>query len=90
MDIAEWRKQIDTVDQQLVALLNQRCRCAMAIGGLKQAQGLPITEQEREERVLANIRAANRDCSGPIDDAALERVFTCIMAEMRRLQATGS
>lgn len=86
MDIAEWRKQIDTVDQQLVALLNQRCRCAMAIGGLKQAQGLPITEQEREERVLANIRDANRACGGPIDDAALERVFTCIMAEMRRLQ----
>ncbi|MGH9414546.1 MAG: chorismate mutase [Terriglobales bacterium] len=87
MDIADWRKKIDAIDQQLVALLNQRCECALAIGALKRERALPIAEPVREDAVMANLHTANRTQQGPLPDAALDEIFTAIMAQMRHLQS---
>ena len=36
MDIEDWRKKIDELDRQIVALISERARAAQAIGLLKQ------------------------------------------------------
>ena len=36
MNIDDWRRRIDEIDRQLVTLLNERSRCAMEIGRIKQ------------------------------------------------------
>ena len=36
MDIADWRKRIDALDEQIVKLLNERAACAIAIGEIKR------------------------------------------------------
>jgi chorismate mutase len=77
------RKRIDALDLQLVALLNERAECAIAIGQVKQRTTLPIYEPDREATVLANVCAANR---GPLEAEALRRVFERIIDEARRLQ----
>jgi chorismate mutase len=83
MTIDELRVRIDTIDRQLVALLGERASCALAIGRLKEAAGLPVYQPAREAEVLAKVQAAN---GGPLDDAALVRLFERIIDEARRLE----
>jgi chorismate mutase len=52
MDIADWRKKIDEIDQQLVEILNQRAQAAQEIGRLKRQTSMPIYEPDRERTVL--------------------------------------
>lgn len=87
-DLEQLRRQIDQLDEQLVALLNRRASCALAIGQLKEAAGLPVYQPTRETEVLANVRGHN---TGPLDAAAITRLFERIIDEARRLerQAAG-
>jgi chorismate mutase len=81
--IEQIRARIDEIDRQLVSLLGERASCALAIGRLKEAAGLPVYQPAREAEVLANVQAAN---AGPMDDAALVRLFERIIDEARRLE----
>ncbi|MBI3895717.1 MAG: chorismate mutase [Acidobacteria bacterium] len=83
MDIADWRKKIDEIDRRLVELLNERARCVAEIGQIKRQNGLPVQEPNREREVLRQVLEANQ---GPLDDAALRRVFEQIVEEGRSLQ----
>jgi len=86
--IAGLRGRIDAIDETLVALLNERAQCALAIGREKERLGLPVYQPAREAEVLERIQRANR---GPLDDAAVRRLFERIIDEARRLerQAAG-
>ena len=79
----ELRRRIDDLDEALVALLNERSACALAIGELKRALGLPIYQPEREHAVLAHARSMSR---GPLDAGAVARLFERIIDEARRLE----
>ncbi len=83
MDIDALRARIDAIDRQLVALLGERAACARAVGKLKEAARMPIYQPEREAEVLANVQAAN---AGPLDNAAIVRLFERIIDEARRLE----
>jgi len=80
MKLADWRRRIDEIDKKLVELLNERSRCALEIGRLKQAANIPLYQPERENEVLAN--AENNNC-GPLTDAAIRRLFERIIDEAR-------
>src|SRR5205807_3252211 len=80
MKLAEWRRRIDEIDRKLVELLNERSRCALEIGKLKQAANIPLYQPERENEVLANAENNN---SGPLTDAAIRRLFERIIDEAR-------
>ena len=82
-DLAGWRKRIDEIDQQLVKLLNERSQCAVEIGHLKKAQNLPTWQPQREADILKNVVATN---PGPLDDAAIRRLFERIIDEARSLE----
>ena len=77
------RRRIDELDRQLVLLLNERTRCAMAIGQLKRQVGLPVYQPEREHQVLANAEAVNQ---GPLSNRALRRLFERILDEARSVE----
>ena len=86
-NIEALRRRIDAIDTQLVALLNERATCALHVGGQKERMGQPIYQPAREAAVLASVRAANR---GPLDDAAMTRLFERIIDEARRLERLAS
>ena len=44
MEIADWRRKIDEVDQKIVHLLNERAKAVQHIGALKDAAELPVYE----------------------------------------------
>jgi chorismate mutase len=86
MDIADWRKKIDDLDQQLVELLSERARAAVEIGRLKRDTSLPIYEPERERVVFDNVQRMNQ---GPLPGRDLVRIFERIMDVMRNIQKEG-
>ena len=85
--IDEVRRRIDELDAALVALLNERSACALAIGELKRELGLPVYQPDREKAVLANVRSSNM---GPLDAEAMSRLFERIIDEARRLERLAS
>jgi chorismate mutase len=81
--IDDLRARIDVLDRQLVSLLSERASCALAIGRLKEVAGLPVYQPAREAEVLAHVQAEN---VGPLDNAAMVRLFERIIDEARRLE----
>jgi chorismate mutase len=81
--IEEWRRRIDAIDDQLVRLLNSRSACVVEIGRIKRALGLPLYSPEREDALLERVLREN---PGPLDRAAVRRVFERIIDESRRLE----
>jgi len=82
-DIDALRRQIDAIDAKLVELLNARAACAVEIGRLKELAGLPVYQPAREAEVLEHVRAANH---GPLDHAAMTRLFERVIDEARRIE----
>lgn len=80
MNISDWRRKMDEIDKKLVELLNERSQCALEVGRLKQAAGMPIYQPARENEVLANAAHNNK---GPLTDAAIRRLFERIIDEAR-------
>jgi chorismate mutase-like protein len=77
------RRRIDAIDAQIVALLNRRSRVALQIGAHKRARGGALYAPEREQAVLARVRARNK---GPLSDAALEAIYREIMSAALALE----
>ena len=81
--IEEWRRRIDAIDDQLMRLLNSRSACVVEIGRIKRALGLPLYSPEREDALLERVL---RDNPGPLDRAAVRRLFERIIDESRRVE----
>jgi chorismate mutase/prephenate dehydratase len=81
--LAEYRVQIDSIDQQLLGLLNERARLALQVGIAKG--GTSVYRPEREAEVLANVTGANK---GPLADEAVHAIFKKIIEVCRTIQLT--
>lgn len=77
------RTRIDSIDQQLVKLLNERSDLANNIGHIKQQLGLPIYVPAREKAILKNVIRTN---PGPLSSEAVRRLFERIIDETRALE----
>ena len=80
MNLTDWRRHIDEIDKKLVELLNERSKCALEIGKMKQAAHLPLYQPDREKEVLQNAESTNQ---GPLTNAAIRRLFERIIDEAR-------
>ncbi len=83
MDIGDWRKKIDELDEKLVKLLNERSRCAAEVGKLKRKAGTPVYQPEREREILERIQQLN---GGPLSNDALKRLFERVLDEARAVE----
>jgi chorismate mutase len=82
-EIDSLRRRIDVIDEQLLRLLNSRSACAVEIGKVKRALGLPVYSPGREAWILERVMREN---PGPLDGASVLRVFERIIDESRRLE----
>jgi chorismate mutase len=83
MDITDWRRKIDELDEQLVHLLNERTKAALEIGKLKKNAALAIYEPGREKAVFDHVLSAN---PGPLPNEQLQHIYERIIDVMRTLQ----
>ena len=83
MSVEDWRRKIDEIDKRLVELLNERSRCVLEIGRIKQKTGDALYQPDREKQVLDGVVNAN---PGPLPDAAIRRLFERILDEARSVE----
>lgn len=77
MDLGPIRQKIDSLDLQLVELLNERLKLAAEIGKVKRSAGGQIYVAEREDAVLRKVTAQNQ---GPIKNEALRAIYREVMS----------
>ena len=82
--LADLRVRIDSVDRQLLALLNQRAQLAQAVGEVKKIDGSPVFRPDREIQVIDKLKAAN---PGPIKPDSLGPIWREVMSACRALES---
>ncbi|MBB6086542.1 prephenate dehydratase [Wenzhouxiangella marina] len=77
--LAEVRRKIDTLDEQIQALISERARLAAAVREAKGdlGSGSAYYRPDREAQVLRRVIERNE---GPLSDAAILRLFREIMS----------
>lgn len=83
-DLELTRKEIDQVDQQLVALLEKRMQLVNDVAAYKKTTGKPILDTSREEIVLNKV--ASRVQNKAFEET-LVNTFADIMKNSRNYQA---
>ena len=82
--LAHLRVQIDSLDQQLLSLLNQRARVAEQVGEIKRAEGSPFFRPDRVAQVIDKIQAGNQ---GPLLNQHVASIWREIMSACLALEA---
>ena len=85
MSLSEHRQAIDKLDAQIVRLLNERTRHALAIGDIKLAAGEEIYAPHRERAVFDRVCALN---AGPLTGEQLRAIYREIMSSALALEKT--
>lgn len=83
MNLDDIRHQIDTLDQELLDLLNRRADLVHAVGVLKKREGLQIYAPEREEALLLRLIAMNH---GRLPEKSVRAIFGEIMSAALALE----
>lgn len=83
MELSDWRRKIDAINEQLLKDLNERARCAQAIGELKRQRLMPVYDPERENQIIESLLKQN---DGPLSDEAVKRIFLCVIEETRKFE----
>ncbi|HEY2509983.1 MAG TPA: prephenate dehydratase [Polyangiaceae bacterium] len=84
MSVGEYRKRIDSIDDQLLALLGERAKVAEEIGVLKRTAGqATLHDPEREEQVLARLMGKG---AGTFPPSAIRSVFREVISACLSLE----
>ncbi len=82
-DLPQLRVEIDRVDREIVAALQERCALSREIGLYKKERALPVLDAAREELLLQKIAQLN---SGVIPEAQILDIYRAILAASRKIQ----
>ncbi len=79
------RQLIDSLDEQILSLLNQRAAAAQDVGAIKQTfdNDGSVLKPEREAQVIRRLQGLNE---GPFTQPAIEAVWTQIISTCRGLE----
>jgi chorismate mutase / prephenate dehydratase len=81
--LASSRQRIDSIDDQIVKLLNERAEVVRAVGIVKKQYHAPASAPGREEQVL---RAVAGKAAAPLTPAAIEAIYKTILHEMTQME----
>lgn len=77
------RRKIDSLDDQILDLLNQRAQLAIDIGHQKSGEGRSVYAPQREKRILARLLRRNR---GPLRPTSVQAIFREVMSACLALE----
>ena len=82
-ELLSLRTQIDSVDRELLDLLNRRARLAQEVGEVKKKEGSVAFRPEREAQVIDGLKANN---PGPLKSDSVAPIWREIMSACRALE----
>jgi chorismate mutase / prephenate dehydratase len=80
LDLGEIRTRIDSVDEKIQSLINERAQLAQLVGISKAKDGLKTVDFYRPEREAQVLRMAKARNKGPLRDEEVLRLFREIMS----------
>jgi len=83
--LAAYRQQIDSLDQRIVELFQQRARVVEEVGKIKRQAHLPVTVPRREQQVIQKAEELAK--GGPLPAEAVGRIYQKLVEEMRNWEA---
>jgi chorismate mutase/prephenate dehydratase len=84
LTLADLRSSIDSIDDRIMGLLNDRARLVMEVGRLKQSQSRDFHVPNREREIYERLTSEN---TGPFSNEALRSVFREIISASLALEA---
>lgn len=82
-NIDDLRERINSIDDELLRLFNERAKLALEIGRMKKEQGLPIHIPSREEQIITRVQQEN---PGPLPPTSIARLYQQLIEESRTLE----
>jgi len=86
MTLDDLRKKIDTIDDKLLKLYNERMEYIHQVGELKNTKKEPIYRPERESAILNRLKQHNKISGGKLTDSAIDALFLELFAVARNLE----
>jgi chorismate mutase/prephenate dehydratase len=83
VDLQDLRNRIDTLDDQMLAILNERMELVHKVGELKRSSNSIIYRPEREKQILDRLEKRNE---GLLTRQAIDAIFFEIFAVSRNLE----
>jgi chorismate mutase/prephenate dehydratase len=77
MNLKKLRKTIDTIDKEIVGLLNKRAEISLDVAKVKRGAGKSVYSPDRERDVLQRVVSINK---GLLTSKALEAIYREIMS----------
>ncbi len=84
LSLAELRSSIDSIDDRIMRLLNERAHFVLEVGKLKQSQSRDFHVPNREREIYERLTSEN---PGPFSNEALKSVFREIISASLALEA---
>ena len=84
--LLELRNTLDTIDDELLTLLNKRMQIVHKVGDLKAKSGGAIYRPEREKAIISRLTDLSLEQNGSLNQSAIEALFLEIFAISRNLE----
>ena len=79
------RQKIDSLDQRIVELIQQRAQVVEEIGSIKREAHLPVAAPAREKQVIEKVQELAK--GGPLPADAVGQIYEKVVMEMREWEA---
>lgn len=83
VELTALRGEIDTINQEILVLLNKRAEVVLEIGKLKKENSMEVYDPGREKQIENNLVKLN---TGPMPDESVIKIFREIISACRELQ----
>ena len=81
--LAKLRSRIDELDSELLKFMNERAKCVIKIGKIKQKENKDVLVPLREKELLNRLLTVNK---GPMTDKMVIYLFQQIIDTLKDLQ----
>lgn len=78
MGLQEHRSEIERIDEEIIRLINRRIGIAKKIFESKRAEGKPISDPEREKKVLSKAMDLATELN--LDTGAVKSIFETLIS----------
>ncbi len=80
------RVAIDSIDNEMLSLLNKRMKVVERVGEIKSASGGAIYRPEREKAIIERLTKLSKESNGLLNKSAIEAIFLEVFAVSRNLE----
>lgn len=84
--LKDCRVAIDSIDDEILELLNKRMKVVQRVGEIKHDSGGAIYRPEREKEIIKRLTHISEESNGTLNSGAIEAIFLEIFAVSRNLE----